>query len=447
MFRRIVAYVAAVIAVTACGGASGDGSTGPITPPPPPTLLAVQIMGDASSVGTDGKITVSASITPTAPSSDKIAWKLNGKAIGQGISFTGTLNPGNNQLCVDVTGASGEVCKTFPFNPRIDCKLVVANSSNEALASPMHITFSKEGSVTVSRDVGLDGDCSMDTPLRLEDGVLATVDTLPGVVQTAYPRYMVTSQANLANGLTIVLRPTKWQIKGGSSNGIIVPMLPGEPLDTAGDGLSFWPTVKMPGGKTKYMTFGLTSKLPFQTLVLDKPEKISAQNIGAISTYLDSIRISTGWNVASPATAKDTTIESPNGFLKIIKDSLDANGKSLIGQREGFGITFKSGSSEVVGGTIWYVEDKWITLWTTEHEVVHVLGFNHTCRWLSVENQACVWIGVLKNGPAPTITATDVGYMQQMYRIYELETKYSTHSTIGGTYAKYAGLPAESVAP
>jgi hypothetical protein len=438
--RVRASIMVAALAIMACGG-TNDVTT--ILPPTPvDSISSLALSGPTSDtiVGVVPAASFSAVATSSQGGSISFTWTRDGSPLGTGSNIYAALTPGKTDtICVTASVASSvkSACTEKVFVLGTTFQVVAANATSETLGQTLTLTLTKNGS-SASCTTDSSGLCTVRNALVSEDSVRFVLDAGPNRKYHPMIGYLASADITEAGGVTLIAIPFQYAITAGVYIGQVVPTDMVLAYTAGSDSTPFYIRGHVPGGGDRYQYRDMTypaSSLPLPVNIVTVPEKISDAGVATIQLTLDSLKKILGWNITQvPVVSNQVT--NYQTTLTVTMDSLDSNGVPITAFEAAAGAYVGDNGSELTGGVMTYFRESGITPHLTFHEMLHVLDFGHGCAWHSVMNEFCDWFKVFPDFPNPMEipTATDVGYVELMFRIRDLERKYHTCFSLGESH-------------
>jgi hypothetical protein len=303
----------------------------------------------------------------------------------------------------------------------------------------------RAGASTQSAAVGTSNQVTLRSGLSPDDSVEIRIDESGSATPRFHPAIATISGADLRTTQDFVLVPRRWTIAAGA--GSTSPCrYSGQTVDidlelayarSVADPSSFyWRTPNAGGGWTYRTAAFPASALPVpvafdRTIGTDPVTDTDSASFWSVVNELES-EICT--NAFQPVVV--TAVSPPRGVRIIIDRGLDAVA------RGGPNIETERGASVIVGGSIVCRAASCLASGEVgRHELLHVLGFGHSCAWPTVMRAGCAG--------EPRASATDVAYFQVYYAVRAIQLSAGAQHALAAAHQGQRviarGLPAEPV--
>jgi uncharacterized protein YfaQ (DUF2300 family) len=251
------------------------------------------------------------------------------------------------------------------------------------------------------------------------DSVDLWVDAADTTARTFAPARLRIAAADVGRGQEIVLVPLRWTIRGGRYAGTVVDV----PLERAFRGMcrdctGFYRRVTSHADTGRVLLSGWpASRLPLR-VAFDRDwngQRLSAADSVAFWREADDLNQALGVEVFRPVDFASTAPRADGGPRDVILVWLDPDMRGLSGLG-----TAVSSRDDIEYGDVRLnpatLRETDVTHGLVEHELMHTLGFGHTCAWPSV-------LADVRRCPeqrADAATREDVAYAQLASAIREL---------------------------
>ena len=243
-------------------------------------------------------------------------------------------------------------------------------------------------------------------------------------------RYLPSEPTNRDS--VFLLIPRFWRIAGGTYGGTDVPVdlrgatTPGCSMPTCSAFFSREDTAR---GRRPGIPVWMSHSLPLRVAL--SPEGgavLNARDSAAFMSIAEALENDLGRKWFQPA-QYDDVFDAPAGsqqgaIIVTIDPGLASIGRGIWASQRG----------EIVAGVIYLQSARFVrqaaSLGVVVHEIMHTLGFGHTCSWRSVmAGEQCMRLR------ARSPTPPDVAHAQLLLRLRDLELRYGLHGTISATLA------------
>lgn len=267
------------------------------------------------------------------------------------------------------------------------------------------------------------------------DTVEVRADAADPSARRYHPAVLRIAPDSVAAEQRVVLVPREWTVAGGRHAGRRVDVSPARAFERACVGCSAFygrlADAAHPGGPQPLRSWR-EERFPLR-VSFDRDNSgnaITARDSAAFWRIADALDADVGEEVFRPAPYAATLPRDGGGPDDVVLVWIEPNLRS-----SGMGTTTGS-SAEITFGAVWLQRSSQIGAYTgpqlVTHELVHTLGFGHTCAWRSVMADASRCAALA----APAVTETDVAYMQIFRRVADLQRR---HRAPWGLEAALAG--------
>lgn len=294
------------------------------------------------------------------------------------------------------------------------------------------LVYFRSGALLDSAYADPDGRFSLSLSRPPEGEIELTVAPTGGP-ERYYPSRVTLRRGARTTGLALVLVPRRWTIYAGTLAGTVVDVdLRGATAKACGSCSAFYRSVQgdsLPGPPPGIPTWperAYPLRVAFDRIHGHRITPGDSVVFWRITRGLEEFLGRPLWRPARLEEVLEPVDEDPRGSVLIFVDpSLRSTGL---------------GSSAAQGGDIMAsaVHFQRASLWSepsgtalVSHEMVHALGFGHTCSWRSVVADYDRCRGL--SAPAPT--PTDVAHIQLLWRIRAMERTLGVSTTISGALA------------
>lgn len=221
----------------------------------------------------------------------------------------------------------------------------------------------------------------------------------------------------------VVLVPREWTVAAGRHVGRRVAISPARAFQRACAGCSAFygrpADAAHPGGPQPLRSWR-EERFPLR-VSFDRDNSgnaITARDSVAFWRIADALDADLGEEVLRPAPYAATLPRDEGGPDDVVLVWIEPNLRN-----SGMGTTTGT-RGEITFGAVWLQRSSQIAASTgphlVTHELVHTLGFGHTCAWRSVmaDSSRCPML------QAPAVTETDVAYMQLFRRVADLQRRH-----------------------
>lgn len=243
-------------------------------------------------------------------------------------------------------------------------------------------------------------------------------------------RYLPSAPAN--SDSVFLLIPRSWRIASGTFAGTEVPVdlrgatTPGCSMPSCS---AFFSREDSVHGRRPGIPVWMSHSLPLRVAL--SPEGgavLNARDSAAFMSMAESLENDLGRKWFQPAQYHEV-FDAPAGsrqgaIIVTVDPRLPSVGRGIWASQRG----------EIVAGVIYLQSARFVrdpaALGVVVHEVMHTLGFGHTCSWKSVmAGEQCMRL----RARAPT--PPDVAHAQLLLRLRDLELRYGLHGTVSATLA------------
>ena len=299
----------------------------------------------------------------------------------------------------------------------------------------------RAGTISESAIVGSSNAVVLGSGLGLEDSVEIRVEET-GTSARFHPAIAIVTGANVRTAQQFVLIPRRWTIAAAATPCRYSGQIVGIDLDLAytrsvADPSSFyWRTPNAGGGWTYRTATFPKSALPIP-VAFDRAtatEPISTADSMAFWNTVGELESELCENVFGAATM--TAVTPARGVAVSIDRDLDATARGGPVRRDDQGVGSLVGGVMVCRATTCLTSGE-----VVRHELLHVLGFGHSCAWPTIMRAGCTG--------SPRASAQDVAYYQLYYaaRAIQVATgaQHSLAAAHQGGRVIIRGLPIEPV--
>jgi len=436
MFSRLFTLVCATLLVACGGGDPGTGPSPPPSPPPPPAPTAP---------------VVTVSVTPNAVE------RASGNA--SVINWSATNAQSCSSFWGENVGTSGSysLIPTAPISGTITCTGEGGSKSapiSISIVEPPHLRlglvstdgqnisglYARLKSGSWDSTIALSG-ASLDVPLYESirsrfagDSIDVTIDRQGNGLRTFFPLVgrIGKTMALTGQNLSVVLIPSVWNISCGTHSGNQVAVS----LHKA----------HLPLNEVYTGFFGTTwfwERFP-RFVALDRPESnapISAQDSTGMWNQIAQMESALCIDLYKPGTLEDVATD---GGTRI---RIDVNFPETVSANAGFG---KKNLTDpyLYWGVATFKNTDMLSRAIVKHELIHTLGFGHSCQWPTVMYSFCPNPNEINRGE---ITAEDVAYIRLFYAVRKLEVDRSSilglSASLRGEREIVLGLPSTVSTP
>lgn len=298
------------------------------------------------------------------------------------------------------------------------------------------------GTITESASVGASNQVVLASGLRPTDSVEIRVEEIGAGAPKFHPAIARVAGADLRATQTFVLVPRRWTIVADAAPcrraGVSVDIdLELAYAPSVADPSSFYWKTPNAGGGWNYRTAAFArAALPVPVAFdhTSATDPITAADSASFWDALSDLEAELCVNAFQPA--QMAAVSPTRGVAVLIDRDLDAVA------RGGPNTGLDRGATALVGGSVICRSPSCLASRpVVQHELLHVLGFGHTCAWPSVMRAGC-------SGESRT-TASDVAHFQVYYAARALQLSTGAQHSLGaahqGQRVIVRGLPMESV--
>ena len=297
-----------------------------------------------------------------------------------------------------------------------------------------------------SADVDLAGRFVLTLPVDAADSLEVVVDAADRVRRTHHPALARLHRRDARGEQGFVLVPRRWTIPAGRYAGQAVAVSPHRARTPVCDRCSvFWVRTQggPPHGPVHWQGWP-QSRFPLR-VGFDREHSLPAGAApdslafwGAVAAFEDAF----GMDLFRPAPYRETLYRGGDHdpgdvVLVVIDPTLNIPGLTMVLGRGG-SVNFAEVSLQRRGVALGVRGNELVA-----HEMMHVLGFGHTCSWRSVSAD-------LRRCPelrAETPTPEDVAHAQVLYRVRDLQraggARWGLDAAVAGERVIVLGLPEE----
>ncbi len=397
------------IGIVACSGKDGTGPSPPPPPPPPPPPVApsvsVSISPTSVEIGDTALKTVSWSSENA--SSCTSSWK-DSISLSGSYNFTSSLNK-DSTFSVTCTGDGGVKSATATMRavppPNLVVQVYGASPQGYDNVSGFKVIMSS-GSWGDSLLLDNSGLGHISAPISVRNKMGNFLDVVVISPNNSYYRSeaSIPRLTALTTKITFVSIPKKWVIQAGLFSGIEVDIQIAE-TQVAWDSFLFIPNLQ---------SGGIWKDFPIP-LAFDRrswPDSISASDSSAFwNGGVADLEASFGIDLFRPAMI--TELAPDRGFLATINPSQSKTGFGAAQLVDG-DLYFDFGGISLIGTLA--LRNSTII----QHELIHGLGFGHSCGWLTVMF-GCPAGSPYNYNISQTTTKKDVAYIQLFQQVRRIQ--------------------------
>jgi hypothetical protein len=285
------------------------------------------------------------------------------------------------------------------------------------------------GTITESATLGASNRIVLGSGLGPNDSVEIRVEETGSSAPRFHPSIATVTGASLRTTQTFVLIPRRWTITAGSGTvpcshtgqtvGIDLELAYSRSL--ADPSSFYWKTPNGNGGSTyRTATFppaALPVPVAFDRVTATDP--ITAADSASFWASVNDLESALCADVFRPAGM--TAVSRSRGVAVTIDRDLDAVA------RGGPNTGLDRGSTALVGGSVVCRSAACLaSRQVVQHELMHVLGFGHSCAWPSVMRAGCVG--------ETRASALDVAYLQVYYAARALQLSAGAQHSLGAAH-------------
>ena len=288
----------------------------------------------------------------------------------------------------------------------------------------LRVSATRTGAPTESATVGASNSVAFSSTLTSTDTVVIRVEETGTTPARFHPSLAVVTGESLRGTQAFVMIPRRWTIRTSGTpcrhagQTVDIDVASAYARSVADPSSFYWRTPNVPAGWSYRAESFPASAMPIP-VAFDRAmstDAISAADSAAFWGAVNDLESALCRNAFRPAMRN--ALSATRGVRVLVDRSLDATARG--GPTTGL----ERGASILVGGVIVCRNASCLTSGTVpQHELLHVLGFGHTCAWPSVMRAGCA--GEVR------ASAQDAAYFQVYYAARALQLATGAQHGLG----------------